>query len=150
MNWVLHNAIADLYGPYFLLFYAAAIGVLTVAAYRSIRAIDQTRDLEPPQIPAKLDPYEVAYLRGGANEVARVAIASLIQRGLLRIIEEKKRLSTTKKIDRGREPGARELSPVEAAVWKWDGFPADPRKIFASGGIPSRVKEACEPYEIEL
>ena len=31
-----------------------------------------------------------------------------------------------------------------------DGFPAEPRKIFASGGIPPRVKEACEAYEIEL
>src|SRR5690242_7333062 len=150
MNWFLHNTIADLYGPYFLLFYAAAIAVLTVAAYRSIRAMDRTGELEPPEVPAKLDPYEVAYLRGGENEVTRVAIASLIHRGLLRIVEEKKWWSTTKKIDRGRpaEPG--ELSPVEVAVHKWAGFPANPRELFSPGGIPSRVKEACEPYEIEL
>src|SRR6516165_1964885 len=131
MNWFLHNTVADLYGPYFLLFYAAAIVVLIAAAYRSIRAVDRSRDLEPPEIPAKLDPYEVAYLRGGENEVTRVAIASMVQRGLLKITEEKRWLALTKKIDRGRPPEPRELQPVEAAVWKWPRFPAEPRQIFA-------------------
>jgi uncharacterized protein (TIGR04222 family) len=150
MNWFLHNTVADLYGPYFLVFYGAAIVVLIVAARRSIRSVDRTRELEPPEISAKLDPYEVAYLRGGENEATRVAIASLFQRGLLRIVEEKKRGSTTKKIGRGREPEGRELSPIEAAVYGWTGFPAEPQKIFASGGISPRVKEACGRYEIDL
>ena len=83
--------------------------MLIVACFRSIRAVDRTRDLEPPEIPAKLDPYEVAYLRGGENEVTRVAIASMIQRGLLQIIEQKTWIVKTKKIDRGREPEPREL-----------------------------------------
>jgi Protein of unknown function (DUF692) len=76
MNWFLHNVVADLYGPYFLLFYAIAIGAMIVACYKSVRSVDRTRDMEPPQVPAKLDPYEIAYLRGGANEVTRVAVAS--------------------------------------------------------------------------
>ena len=45
-----------------------AILVLVVAARRSILAVDRSRGLAPPEIPAKLDPYEVAYLRGGENE----------------------------------------------------------------------------------
>ena len=56
MSWFLHNAIADLCGPYFLLFYAMAILMLIVAAGRSIRAVDRSRDLGPPEIPAKLGP----------------------------------------------------------------------------------------------
>ena len=150
MNWLLHNVVADLYGPYFLLFYGTVIVVLIVACFRSIRAVDRTRDLEPPEIPAKLDPYEVAYLRGGENEVTRVAIASMIQRGLLRIVEEKKWLTTSKKIDRGREPGRRELAPIEAIVWKWSGFPADPQAIFQSSGIPRVIAKACSHYEADL
>ena len=69
MNWLLHNVVADLYGPYFLLFYATVIVALIVACCRSVRSVDQTRDLDPPEVPAKLDPYEIAYLRGGENEV---------------------------------------------------------------------------------
>ncbi len=104
------------------------IVVLIVACFRSIRAVDRTGDLGPPEIPAKLDPYEVAYLRGGENEVTRVAIASLIQRGLLRIVEQKKWIVTIKKIDRGREPESpRAAHRSKPAVWKWPGFPADPR-----------------------
>src|SRR5262249_36956274 len=83
-------------------------------------------------------------------EVTRLAIASMVQRGLLKVIEEKRRLTTTKKIDRGRQPEPRELQPVEAAVWKWSGFPAEPRQIFAPSGGSSRVKEACGSYEADL
>ncbi len=150
MNWLLHNVVADLYGPYFLLFYGSVILVLIVACFRSIRAVDRSRDLEPMEIPAKFDPYEVAYLRGGENEVTRVAIASMIQRGLLRIVEEKKWLTTSKKINRGREPGRRELTPFEAIVWKWPGFPADPQAIFQSSGIPRVIAKACSHYEADL
>ena len=150
MNWFLHNAVADLYGPYFLLFYAAAIVALIVAARRSIRSADRTLDLGPPEIPAKLDPYQVAYLRGGANEVTRVAIASLTQRGLLCIEEEQRRRSTVRKIGRGREPEAKELLPVEAAVWDWDLYPANAGKLFGRRGVTARVKELCAPYELEL
>ena len=106
MNWFLHNAIADLYGPYFLLFYATAILMLIVAACRSIRAVDRSRDLGPPEIPAKLDPYEVAYLRGGENEVTRVAIASLVQRGLLR--------TSSARAETGRSTAAGRPSPASS------------------------------------
>jgi uncharacterized protein (TIGR04222 family) len=174
MSWLLHNVVADIYGPYFLAFYATVIVAVIVACYLSIGSVDRTRSLEPPAIPAKLDPYEVAYLRGGENEVARVAIASLIQRGLLQIIEQRtfrtqaKRmnavgcggssgptalttfLSKTKKIDRGRKPVANELRPIEACVLKWSGFPAKPQSIFAADGIPTLLEESCFQYEEAL
>jgi uncharacterized protein (TIGR04222 family) len=150
MNWLLHNVVADLYGPYFLAFYAMVIGVVIVACYRSVRGVDQTGDLELPSVPAKVDPYEIAYLRGGENEVTRIAVASLIQRGLLQITEEKHRLSTTKKIDRGRRPDTGELTTTEAQLLKWPGFPAAPAALFQPNGLSQRVKEACVPYEADL
>jgi len=150
MDWLLHNLIADLYGPYFLIFYAAMIAVLVVACSTSIRNLDRTKNLEPPEIPAKLDPYEIAYLRGGENEVTRVAIASLIDRGLLRVAEKKSGPKTTKQIDLGRTPAPRDLSPIESSIMKWTGFPADPPQIFQSDGIPSLVSESCVHYQDEL
>ncbi len=150
MNWLLHNVIADLYGPYFLLFYAATISALVVACFRSIRSIDRTTDLDVPPIRGKVNPYEIAYLRGGENEVTRVAIASLIQRDLLRIIEKDQRFSRTKEIDRGRQPAHGELSPIERLVFEWPGFPAAPSQIFQPSGIPAELKKTCTRYQDDL
>ena len=59
---------------YLLLFHAMAIGAVNLACYKSVRSADRTRHREPPPIPARLDPYELAYLRGGETEVTRIAI----------------------------------------------------------------------------
>src|SRR5262249_27232980 len=84
------------------------------------------------------------------NEVTRVAIASLIQRGLLRISEQKRGLSKTKVIDRNRQPSSGELSPIEAVVMKWSGFPAGPQQIFHQTGLPQLLKKECHLYQDEL
>jgi uncharacterized protein (TIGR04222 family) len=154
MSWFLHNVVADMYGPYFLLFYAMAIGALILACYKSVRSVDRTRDMEPPEIPAKIDPYEIAYLRGGEKEVTRVAIASLIQRGLLQITKSRDWSSTAaailKEIDRGRKPEPGELSPIEACIMKWSGFPATDRQIYEPSGIPALLKGKCAHYQDNL
>ena len=150
MTWLLHNIIADLNGPHFLAFYALAIGAVILASYVSVRAIDRTADLGPPRIPKNLDPYEIAYLRGGKNEVARVAIASLVQRGLLKITEKVSWHGKSQTIGLGNWRETGELSPIEARVLKWPRFPAAPQGIFQAGGIPSVLKEPCACYEMEL
>jgi len=75
----------DWFGPEFLVFYIvfSAITILIVWTFRR-----QTEDGEPGQEEelakqiAK-DPYQIAYLRGGRLEVLRVAVVSLLERGLL-------------------------------------------------------------------
>ena len=151
MNWLLHNAVADLYGPYFLVFYAIAIGVVVVVCYKSVRDVDKTGDMDLPTVSAKIDPYEIAYLRGAENEVARVAIASLIQRGVLQITEEKQRLATIKKIALAREPVAGEVTGIEARILGWRGFPAAPADLFKLGGLASMIwDEYASGYESDL
>ncbi len=150
MNWFLHNSIADLYGPEFLLIYAATIVTLVLTCYRSVRVADRTIELDLPKITRKVDPYVIAYLRGGENEVTRVAIASLIQRGLLQITACESLVATTKKIDRRRTPLSGELTPIEARVMKWHGFPAYPHQVFRIGGIPASIKDHCRRYEEHL
>jgi len=70
----------DLRGPEFLVFYLV-LGVATLGVVILVR-----RDLEPRGVGRlKLsDPYLIAYLRGGKNEVLRVATVGLVDRGLLK------------------------------------------------------------------
>src|SRR5262249_15827742 len=83
MTGLLNNPVGALYSEFLLLFYAIAIGAVILACYKSVRSADRTRHLEPPEIPARPDAYELAYLRGGETDVTRIAIMSLLQRGLL-------------------------------------------------------------------
>jgi hypothetical protein len=178
MNGLLNNPVAALYSEYLLLFYAIAIGAVIVACYKSVRSADRTRHAEPPEIPARLDPYELAYLRGGETEVTRIAIMSLLQRGLLQITESRDWSSTElairKEVDRGRKPEPGELSPIEACIMKWTGFPATGRQIYQPadtpyktvstlfwhgatgrhayqpGGVPNLIRSACDRYQDNL
>jgi uncharacterized protein (TIGR04222 family) len=81
----------DLHGPEFLFFYillsATVIGLL-------IWVRNQTESLRAPKMDLA-DPYLIAYLRGGKNEVLRVAIVSLVDRGLLVVSGEEIKCAKT-------------------------------------------------------
>ena len=72
----------DLPGPQFLVLYLV-VGIAVLVWLR--RAAFGTRDEGPRRRPDLSDPYLIAYLRGGANEAARVACVSLVDRGLLEL-----------------------------------------------------------------
>jgi uncharacterized protein (TIGR04222 family) len=150
MSWLMHNPIADMYGPHFLLFYTATIVAVMAASIVAVRKADPTDPDDLPDVPLNPDPYRVAFMRGGANEVTRVAIASLVQRGLLRIEERGSWLAKKKVIARKREPWNAELSGVEAEVYHWPGFPESPQKLFQPNGLAKDVEAACRPYEKRL
>lgn len=69
----------DWRGPEFLVFYLI-LSVFVIASLELVRRALESAD--PPKMDLA-DPYLVAYLRGGENEVLRVAVVSLIDRGLL-------------------------------------------------------------------
>jgi len=76
----------DLAGPEFLLFYFL-LGVITAMIVRVARrtfleSAGQVGALDLANRIGK-DPYAVAYLRGGRDELIRAALISLIERGLL-------------------------------------------------------------------
>src|SRR5213080_838945 len=71
----------DLRGPEFLLFYLIVSTIALVGLFTSRRWVE-------PSGPIKVDlsdPYVIAYLRGGKNELLRVSTISLIHRGLLKV-----------------------------------------------------------------
>ena len=154
MNWLLNNPVADVDSEYLLLFYAIAIGAVILSSYNSVRSADRTRHMEPPEIPDRIDPYELAYLRGGETEVTRIAIVSLLQRGLLKITESRDWSSAAtkilKEVDRGRESETGEMSPIETCIMKWAGFPAVRRQIYEPGGIPDLLQGMCSVYRDNL
>src|SRR3954471_20036611 len=117
MDWLLNNPIAEMPGPWFLALYAAVIvGGLVEGRARSRRA-DRSEALGPEPIPGKPDPLEIAYLRGGENEAARLVVFDLLSRGHLRIQQTKKSWGrgTETTIEREPvEPGADKVSATEA------------------------------------
>jgi uncharacterized protein (TIGR04222 family) len=75
----------DLRGPEFLVFYgvfSAAVVVLVLLVERFFEA-GSSDDAAAWGAGVAKDPYQVAYLRGGRDEVIRVAIVSLVERQLL-------------------------------------------------------------------
>src|SRR5882762_1585467 len=69
----------DLSGPSFLVFYIVFAVVVVVAVKL---AIDTAEQGAPPALPLS-DPYQIAWLRGGTPEAARIAVLALTDRGLL-------------------------------------------------------------------
>jgi uncharacterized protein (TIGR04222 family) len=71
----------DLSGPSFLVFY---IGVALIVAIGLKLVIDEAEQGAPRALPLS-DPYQIAWLRGGTPEAARIAVLSLTDRGLLTV-----------------------------------------------------------------
>src|ERR687895_307775 len=88
MDLLMNNPLADMYGPLFLLVYAAAIALTAVACRVLTRRLDWTANMAPPPIPSDPDPHEIAYLRGGENEVTRSVVFALVQKGLLQVRQQ--------------------------------------------------------------
>ena len=72
----------DLTGPEFIIFYLilSVTVLLCFALYRNFR-----ESVQSGEFPKLNDPYKIAFLRGGKNEVIRVAIVSLIDRKFLAV-----------------------------------------------------------------
>jgi uncharacterized protein (TIGR04222 family) len=69
----------DLRGPEFLVFYLIVCTLVALAAYL-LRHAGEPADTTTVNLS---DPYLIAFLRGGKNEVLRVVTMSLVDRGLL-------------------------------------------------------------------
>lgn len=78
----------DLRGGEFLKFYAVLLAGATAAAF-ILRWILRAPG-EPSRLITQLDPYEAAYLTGGARMVVNTALASLVHSGSLAMISSQK------------------------------------------------------------
>lgn len=154
MNTIPHNLIADMAGPSFLLFFLIAAVITIVGCRLWLRSADSSIALPPIPLPPNPDPLETAFLKGGHNEVTRVAIFSLIQRGHLEFFQPPKTLGLFKKATQIRRaakgPNSRLLTPIEKTVFHHFSEPRTARQIFQSPNLPASVQMACIDYEKNL
>lgn len=125
----------DLRGPEFLLFYFCFSLVVIFAL-----AILRRRAESGPAPKIDLgDPYLIAYLRGGEHEALRVAVISLVDRGLLAMDD---------KIIRRVDHIANDMvkHPIEYEVLKKFGDPGEAHSIFKDG----QLKSLLQPYRDKL
>jgi uncharacterized protein (TIGR04222 family) len=149
MDWLTDNPIADIHGPPFLLIYGAIALAIITAAYGIVRSRDKTGSREPPPVPRTFDPYELAYLRGGKNEVIRTALYALHQLGLIEVIPAKW-LTALRLVAGAGVHRARELTAVEECVLRSIDSPVEASHLFQSKRLGSEVDRLCEPFRNKL
>lgn len=152
MNWLLNNPISEMPRPTFLGLYAVVIALVLAEAVARSRRSDRSRDLGPHPIPNKPDPLEIAYLRGGENEAARLVVFDLLSRGYLRVQPaEKKGRGSESLIE--RDPGRPDpdgLSPAEADALAYFATTRKPGGLFGPGGLAPRLKPWLAPLAESL
>lgn len=136
MEILLNNPIANMSGPTFLaLFFGVTI--VSVVFFNLLKhSFDWTSRMPIPNIPQDIDPFEIAYLRGGENELARSVVFSLTKKGFLEITNEAKTsfISQTK-----TQPNWTELSQIERNVLPFFQITRETKDIFAANGLVSIV-----------
>jgi len=148
MDFLFDNPLASMYGPYFLVFYILFI-ISTVIGYRLLKSrLDKTAHFAVPPIPHNPDPFEIAFLRGGANELARVVVFSLAQKELLKFTSNDKfpLISPT-----GIQFDLRTLSPIERSALDWFGTTCDTKEMFhLKKGLTQTLKPYYETFQNRL
>ena len=150
MDLPLAFSIADMYGPHFLIFYGVVIAVVLLVVASVVRSADKTTP--PESVPESPDPYEVAYLRGGENEVTRLAILELCQKDHLEMIEERVGLFGKEQrlaLKPGR-PSPDTLSPMLREMLTEFACPRTAQEVFQSAGILNCVRPYASSWEREM
>jgi uncharacterized protein (TIGR04222 family) len=156
----MRNPLTQVTGPEFLgLFAILIVAVAAVCWYRR-RSRDNSTELPPLGSPSRVDPYEIAYLRAGENELARVLIVGLMERNYLQISTPESKwwnlFPQGNRIEQAPDhPDLDELTPIEREAFEWFDYPRTPEQVFqkARGGLidlPSALSSHTVKYEQNL
>jgi uncharacterized protein (TIGR04222 family) len=141
------KSIAEMHGPQFLFAYAAATVMTVLIARWWISCRDSSRFLAAPQIPSDPDPYEIAYLRGGENEVLRVVLFRLLQDGALRVLFESETSVVKKTFMEGSSHSG--LRTMEQEIAARSAGQAS-KEVFQDPWIKFQVAGDCSRYRDRL
>lgn len=151
MEWLFKNPLAHMEGPTFLAWFwacvVAAVGTICFVRHR----IQRVEDRDPLPIPGQINPFQVAFLRAGENEVIRAAVLELVELGRLVEVEvpvQKGRAQTTQRqwqMANPRDTGA-DLPLLQRSILKAFLSPGDPDLVFGPE-IRSFVREQTRPFE---
>lgn len=136
-----------MYGPYFLVFFGFVIFFAVVILALVKTQFDTTDKLGIPAIPPNIDPYEIAYLRGGANEVARSVVFSLLQKGFIEIDN----IATPAVIKKTQnQSNTSRLNPIEQLTLGWLGASREPKEFFGASGLVKQLEVYGNSYQGRL
>src|ERR1051326_4025841 len=111
----------DLPGPQFLLFYVLFGGLIAGAVHLTLWFYPRGQSRHRALLG---DPYQIAYLRGGPTEAARVGVVSLVDRGLLEIAHPN--------LVRTSSRPPRDLHPIESAILaNWTDLPGEATRVLS-------------------
>lgn len=151
MPWWQDNFIANMYGPNFLALYFVVTIAVIVGGWLAVPLFDPTRNEPVIDLPEKPDPYEIAYLRGSDQEVIRVVVFNLLQRGYL-TTDSKSFLNISKKrkvVQSPTAPSAKTLNRIEKAVFDFASGSRKPEQFFESR-LVSVISLLTAEFKIEL
>ena len=156
----MRNPFTQVSGPEFLgLFAIFIVAVALVCWYRS-RSRDKSMELPVLPTHTKVDPYEIAYLRAGENELARVLIVGLMDRKYLQITTPESKwwnvFPQGNRIEQTPDhPNLDDLTPIEREAFEWFEYPRTPEQVFqkARAGfidLPSALSPHTVKYDQHL
>ncbi len=123
----------DLTGPQFLVFYSL-VGVMLVgglALYRYMTGSAGAGEV------ALSDPYAIACLRGGKQEMLQLATLVLIEKGLLSVNGER--------IVREKDwPGEKTTNPLEATLLREFGRSSLPKNVYTSQPVEAQCRQVSQ------
>lgn len=148
MDFLIDNPLTNLAGPAFLVLFAT-FSVLTLLVLGLLKTnLDRTDKLPIPAIPPEIDPYEVAFLRGGPNELARSIVFSLLQKELL-VIDGGETASVIKRTEQSADNFR--LETIERVALNWFGVGRDAKSLFdAKLGLVKQLEKYTHKYEMDL
>ena len=147
MDFLFENPLANMPGVLFLCFYAVFSLLAIVSFYFWKQQNDKTDQLALPPIPPDVDPHEIAFLRGGINELARSVTFSLRQNDLLILETDGK---TSRIHPNKHQNNTEKLSHIERSALDWFTVSREPKEIFSSGGLKDVLNPYAQMYEARL
>lgn len=98
-----------------------------------------------------IDPYQLAYLRGGAPEMTRLALFDMIGRGWFTLREESSVFTSDRFIQRSDEaPPEVLLSSMEREIWRQLEQPILLSQLMSTHDLPGRLGPFGEQHSREL
>ena len=152
MNFWRDNFIGNMYGPHFLAFYAIVIAVVLVVSWWRVRSADRTLEERVDDPPEPVEATDLALLRGNVNEVLRLTVVELVQRGYLRTVEGRfLGMSTGQKIaQRAAAPDPHYLSRLQRPVFDFFKFPRKASELFSDRSLNEWFRAQCDDAEKRL
>jgi uncharacterized protein (TIGR04222 family) len=119
-------------------------------SHRSRLPHSETSEVEHDTLKLQLDPYEVAYLRGGSRELLKLHLFDLVQKGYLIVIEKKRWFGTDRSLVVPPDlPPRGDMTIIGQELLTWFTEPQTARNIF-SQAFPEELKANCLRYRTHL